>query len=151
MMEQMPHDVYDKIEIGAHAIFKKTVSGTDIMLYAGMSGDFSPHHMDELYAAHTRFKHRVAHPMLIGTMVGATLFRLFPSGTRMISRNFSSCAPVFVNDTVTVLAEVTAKHPSLRQLEIAFKCYNQHQELVMTGNALEAMDMHEQEKELTDR
>jgi 3-hydroxybutyryl-CoA dehydratase len=68
---------FDELSVGQSARFSKTISETDIYLYAGISGDFNPAHVNEEYAATTFFKTRIAHGMLtasfISTLVGTIL------------------------------------------------------------------------------
>lgn len=133
----------DSLAVGDFSLFTKTVSETDVTLYAGISADFSPVHMNEPFAARTRFGSRVAHPMLIGSMVGGAIFRLLSPGAYPVKREFAMVAPVYMGETVTVRAEVAAIDRENRQVTVAFECYNQKRELVLTGSSLEAMDLTE--------
>ncbi|MDD5171072.1 MAG: MaoC/PaaZ C-terminal domain-containing protein, partial [Syntrophales bacterium] len=56
----------EKLQIGDTAEFTKTVSEADVYLYAGVTGDFNPAHINEIYASQTFFKTRIAHGMLAG-------------------------------------------------------------------------------------
>ncbi len=129
--------VMDTIQVGQYSIFKKTVSGTDIMLYAGMSGDFSPLHMDELFAEKRKLSSRTVHPMLLFTMAGGAIHRLFPLGVDTVSRSFQTMAPVYVNETVTLVAEVENIDREQHRVTLSVRCYNQEDALVMKGVSIE--------------
>lgn len=125
------------IQVGQYSLFKKTVSGTDIMLYAGLSGDFSPLYMNELFAAETRFSSRTVHPMLLFSMVGGAIHRLFPLGVDTISRSFQTIAPVYVDETVTAIAEIESIDRDRKQVTLSLQCYNQKDALVLKGTSIE--------------
>ncbi len=138
MNRQKPDEsAIDTIQVGQHTLFKKTVSGTDIMLYAGLSGDFSPLYMDEVFAAETIFSSRTVHPMLLFSMAGGAIHRLLPLGVDTISRSFQTVTPVFVNETVTVIAEVKSIDRGQKQVTLSIHCYNQKDDLVMKGTSIE--------------
>lgn len=65
-MMQFEQKTVDNLKIGDFSLFTKTVSETDIVLYAGISADFAPVHLNEQYAAQTRFGSRIAHPHAVG-------------------------------------------------------------------------------------
>lgn len=133
----------DSLEPGSFALFTKTVSETDVTLYAGISADFSPVHMNGQYGKKTGFKDRVAHPMLIGSMAGGAVFRLLTPGSYCLKREFQTIAPVYMGDTVTVRAEVVAVDTGKKQVRVEFECYNQRADLVMRGESLETLDFTE--------
>ena len=130
----------EEIKIGDRALFTKTVSETDITLYAGISADFSPLYLNQQFAEERKFKTRTAHPMLIATMAGGAIYRLVPLGSWCVRRNFETLAPVFPGDTITILARISGTDLEKGQLEVSVECYNQKEELVMVGSSLEEIE-----------
>jgi 3-hydroxybutyryl-CoA dehydratase len=97
----------DKISLGDAAEFSKTVSETDVYLYAGIIGDFNPAHLNEAYAQKTFFKTRIAHGMLTAGFISTILGTQLPGpGTIYMKQSLSFLAPVRFGDTITARAEV---------------------------------------------
>lgn len=133
----------ESLRIGDKALFVKTVSETDITLYAGSSADFSPLYLNQQFAEANRFHTRTAHPMLIGTMAGGAIYRLLPLGSWCLKRSFETVAPVFPGDTITILARITGINYECKQIDVEFECYNQKEELVMRGTSWEELKQQE--------
>lgn len=140
---QFEQKTIDSLKVGDFSLFTKTVSETDVTLYAGISADFAPVHMNEQYAQQTRFGRRVAHPMLVGSMVGGAVFRLLSPSSYPVKREFEMVAPVYMGETVTVRAEIAAIDKGKNTVTVEFECYNQNRELVLRGKSLETMDIAE--------
>lgn len=143
---QFEQKTADTVRIGDFALFTKTVSETDITLYAGISADFAPVHLNEQYAAQTRFKSRTAHPMLLGAMAGGAIYRLLSPSSVCVKREFEMIAPVYAGETVTIRAEIVSADRDNKQATVEFECYNVKEELVMRGSSLEALDLVEGEQ-----
>ncbi|MDZ7599170.1 MAG: MaoC family dehydratase [Desulfobacterales bacterium] len=102
----------DRLSVGDAAEFCKTVSESDIYLYAGVTGDFNPAHIDAVYAAGTFFKKRIAHGMLSAGFISAVIGTRLPgTGTIYLKQELRFLAPVYVGDTITARVVVTAIHP----------------------------------------
>jgi 3-hydroxybutyryl-CoA dehydratase len=126
-----------EISIGDGASLAKTISETDIYLYAGITGDFNPAHIDECYASHTFFKSRIAHGMLIAGFISAILGTRFPGpGTIYIRQALSFLAPVRIGDTITASVEVIERHPEKNRIRLKTICRNQEGIMVLDGEAL---------------
>ena len=145
-MMQFEQKTVDTLKIGDFSLFTKTVSETDIVLYAGISADFAPVHLNEQYAAQTRFGSRIAHPMLLGTMAGGAIYRLLSPSSICVKREFEVIAPVFAGETVTIRAEIASLDREHRRVVVDFECYNVKEELVLRGSSLEALDLVEGEQ-----
>ena len=145
-MMQFEQKTVDTLKIGDFSLFTKTVSETDIVLYAGISADFAPVHLNEQYAAQTRFGSRIAHPMLLGTMAGGAIYRLLSPSSICVKREFEVIAPVFAGETVTIRAEIASLDREHNRVVVEFECYNVKEELVLRGSALEALDLVEGEQ-----
>lgn len=127
---------FDEIEVGDHASLVRTLSQRDIDLFAAMSGDVNPAHMDPVYARTDMFHRVVAHGMWGGTLVSTVLGTELPGpGTIYISQDLHFQAPVGLGDTITVT--VTAKQKIADKQRIIFDCCcsNQKGENVILGTA----------------
>ena len=145
-MMQFEQKTVDTLKIGDFSLFTKTVSETVIVLYAGISADFAPVHLNEQYAAQTRFGSRIAHPMLLGTMAGGAIYRLLSPSSICVKREFEVIAPVFAGETVTIRAEIASLDREHNRVVVEFECYNVKEELVLRGSSLEALDLVEGEQ-----
>ncbi|MBR9985120.1 MAG: MaoC family dehydratase, partial [Desulfosarcina sp.] len=101
---------FDQLTIGDSDRFSKTVTDTDIYLFAGVTGDFNPAHIDEAYAQGTFFKTRIAHGMLSAGFISAVIGTRLPGpGTVYMRQTLDFLAPVRIGDTVTATVEVVEK------------------------------------------
>jgi 3-hydroxybutyryl-CoA dehydratase len=101
---------FDALQLGDSASFTKTVSETDIYLFAGITGDMNPAHVDAVSAAEGMFKQRIAHGMLTGSFISTVLAMQLPGpGTIYVGQNLQFRGPVFMGDTVTARVECTEK------------------------------------------
>ncbi len=99
---------FEDLEEGMSESLSKTISEADIALFAGMSGDNNPVHLDEEYAQSTPFKGRVAHGMLAASVISAALASRLPGpGSVYLGQNLRFKAPIRPGDTVH--ARVTVK------------------------------------------
>lgn len=97
----------NEIQVGDAAEFSKTVSETDIYLFAGITGDLNPAHINEEAAAQSRFGGRIAHGMLVSGFISTVLGMYLPGpGTIYLSQELKFTAPVRIGETVTARAEV---------------------------------------------
>ena len=130
------------IKVGDKATFSKTVSEADVVSFAQITGDSNPLHLDEAYAAKTRFKGRIAHGMLSAGFISAALgTKLAPNATVVyLSQQLRFQRPVKIGDTVTATCEVTAVQPERRFVTVKTDCVNQAGEEIVTGEALVLLD-----------
>lgn len=127
----------DMLQVGDAAEFSKTVSESDIYLYAGITGDFNPAHVNEAYAKKTYFKTRIAHGMLAAGFISAILGTQLPGpGTIYMKQELSFLAPVRIGDTITARVEVTEIIKEKKQVKLRTTCSNQEGELVLDGEAV---------------
>jgi 3-hydroxybutyryl-CoA dehydratase len=98
----------NELEIGQTASMRKTVTEADIVLFAGVTGDFNPAHIDEEYAQESMFKGRIAHGMMSAGFISAVLAMKLPGpGTIYLGQTLQFKAPVRIGDTVTATVTVT--------------------------------------------
>jgi 3-hydroxybutyryl-CoA dehydratase len=127
----------DKLHVGDAAEFAKTVTETDIYLYAGITGDFNPAHVNEEYAKNTFFKTRIAHGMLTAGFISAIIANQLPGpGTIYLKQDLSFLAPVRIGDTITGLVEILELHMEKNRVRLKTTCSNQDGVIVLTGEGL---------------
>ena len=127
----------DKIQVGETAEFAKTVTETDIYLYAGITGDFNPAHVNEAYAKNTFFKTRIAHGMLTAGFISAIIANQLPGpGTIYMKQELSFLAPVRIGDTITARVEVLELDAEKNRVRLKTTCSNQDGVTVLEGFGL---------------
>jgi len=127
----------DELKVGDTAEFTKTVSEADVYLYAGVTGDANPAHIDEVHASKTFFKTRIAHGMLLGGFISTVLGNRLPgNGTIYMKQNLEFLAPVRIGDTVTARAEVLEVIKEENRVRLRTTCLNQEGKMVVDGEAL---------------
>ena len=95
--------VFDEIAIGSSASITRTLTAEDIQLFAILSGDINPQHLDADYALSTRFHGVIAHGMLGGALISAVLGTRLPGpGTIYLGQTLKFLAPARIGDTLTV-------------------------------------------------
>lgn len=114
---------FEDLEIGTTSSFSKTVTDADIVLFAGISGDTNPVHLDHDYASGTMFKGRIAHGMLTAAFLSAVLGARMPGpGAIYLSQSLRFRAPVRIGDTVRARATVIALDAKRRRATLETKC-----------------------------
>ena len=122
--------------VGQSASITKTVSETDVYLFAGITGDLNPAHTDEEYAKGTHFKTRIAHGMLSGGLISAVLGMKLPGpGTIYTGQTLKFLAPVRIGDTITATAQIKELDPAKGRVVLTTTCTNQDGVAVTTGEA----------------
>jgi 3-hydroxybutyryl-CoA dehydratase len=113
----------EDIDVGMSATYAKTVSDADIVLFAGISGDSNPVHVDDDYARETMFKGRIAHGMLTASFISAVLGTRLPGpGCIYLSQNLRFKAPVRIGDTVRAVVEVTEVDRERARVTVSTRC-----------------------------
>ena len=128
-------------EIGQRASFTKTVTESDVTMFAGLTGDFNPVHVDAEYARKSRFGQRVAHGIFTVGLISAVLGNKLPGpGCIYLSQQIEFLAPVFIGDTITAVVEITEWREDKRIMTLKTDCYNQVQKEILTGKAVLLVD-----------
>jgi 3-hydroxybutyryl-CoA dehydratase len=126
----------DEIKIGDSAQISKTITEGDIELFARVTGDFNPLHLDHAYAEKTMFKGRIAHGLLSVGLVSAVLGNILPGhGTIYLSQEVKFLAPVRIGDTITARVEVIELIPEKNKAKFRTTCINQDGKMVVDGVA----------------
>jgi 3-hydroxybutyryl-CoA dehydratase len=127
----------DRLQVGDVAEFAKTVTETDIYLYAGITGDFNPAHVNEAYAKNTFFKTRIAHGMLTAGFISAIIANQLPGpGTIYMKQDLSFLAPVRIGDTITARVEILELNTEKNRVRLKTTCSNQDGVMVLAGEGL---------------
>lgn len=126
----------EDIQEGMSAFYSRTVTEADIVLFAGISGDFNPLHLNREFAEQTRFGGNIAHGMLTASLISTVIGTKLPGpGAIYMSQNLRFTAPVKAGDTVTARAVVTEVDVAKRRCRLDTKCTVGNQ-VVVTGEAL---------------
>lgn len=134
-MTTISNTPYSALEVGQTARFEKTIGERDIQLFAAMSGDRNPVHLDAEFARGTLFKERIAHGMLSGALISAAVACTLPGpGTIYLGQTMRFARPVKIGDTITVHVEILEKLPKNR-VRVGTNVFNQNEELVVEGEA----------------
>lgn len=126
----------DTIQLGDSASFTKTVTESDIILYAGISGDFNPAHINAEAAKESMFGQRIAHGMLSAGFISCVLGMHLPGpGTIYMGQELKFLKPVYIGDTVTATATVVEKLDDKNIIKLETVCTNQNGDVVIKGMA----------------
>ncbi|MDG2274028.1 MAG: MaoC/PaaZ C-terminal domain-containing protein [Halioglobus sp.] len=135
-MSTITNYTYDEITIGQTATYSKLIEERDVQLFAAVSGDVNPVHLDATFAATTQFKSCIAHGMLSGAVISAAIAMELPGpGTIYLGQSLRFRLPVKLGDSINVNLEVTDKKDKHGFVTLDCNVFNQHQQLVVTGTA----------------
>ncbi|MCE4557131.1 bifunctional enoyl-CoA hydratase/phosphate acetyltransferase [Pelomonas cellulosilytica] len=127
---------FDEIAVGDSASLERTVTAADLQLFAVLSGDVNPQHLDAGFAASTRFHGVIAHGMFGGALISAVLGTRLPGpGTIYLGQTLKFLAPVRIGDVLQVCVTVTSREAEHRRLTLACRCVNQQGQTVIEGEA----------------
>ena len=128
--------LFDEINVGDCASLERTLTEQDITLFAVMSGDINPAHVDPEYAMDSRFREVIGHGMWSGALISTVLGTDFPGpGTIYLGQNLRFRRPVKVGDTITVKVTATQKDAEKGKVILDTECVNQEGEVVVSGTA----------------
>lgn len=131
----MNHTI-DELYVGQSSSFSKTITETDVYLFAGVTGDFNPAHVNAQYAQDTPFKKRIAHGMLSASLISTILGTNLPGkGTIYMGQKVQFLAPVYLGDTITAMVEVKELIPEKNRVILHTYCKNQDGAMVLDGEA----------------
>ena len=124
--------------IGESARFTKTVSESDVYLFAGITGDLNPAHVNEEEAKTNLFGKRIVHGILITGFISTVIGMHLPGqGTIYMEQNWKFLKPVYIGDTVSAIVEITdIINKEKNILKLSTKVMNQNGQIVMDGFAV---------------
>lgn len=126
----------NELKIGDKDYFEKTITETDVYLYAGITGDFNPAHINQVASEKTMFKGRIAHGMLTAGLISAVLGTKLPGpGTIYLGQELKFTKPVRIGDTIKAEVEVVEIIPEKNRVKFKTICTNQNNEVVLEGMA----------------
>jgi acyl dehydratase len=135
-MSVIENRTFEDIEVGDSATSERALSWRDIELFAVMSGDVNPAHVDEEYARTDRFHGIVAHGMWGASLISALLGTRLPGpGTIYLEQTLRFRHPVTIGDTVSVSVTVVSKESEHQRVVLDCRCDNQRGETVIDGSA----------------
>lgn len=125
-----------ELNIGDKASFQKTITETDVYLYAGITGDLNPAHINQVEAEKTMFQGRIAHGMLTAGLVSAVLGMQLPGpGSIYLGQELKFMSPVKIGDTIKAEVEVIEKFEEKNRIKLSTICTNQNGVEVLIGVA----------------
>ncbi|HEX8246845.1 MAG TPA: MaoC family dehydratase [Pyrinomonadaceae bacterium] len=125
-----------ELKIGDKFSTSKQITDAVVRGFAELSGDYNPIHLDDEFAAGTRFGKRIAHGMISGALISAVLgYELKDRKIVYLSQTLKFTAPVFIDDTVTATATVTNIREDKNIVIVETICTNQSGETVVKGEA----------------
>jgi len=135
-MEYIENKTFDEIAVGDSATLERTLTAEDIDLFAVMSGDVNPAHVDEEFAKDEMFHEVIGHGMWGGALISAVLGTELPGpGTIYLNQSLSFRKPVGIGDKITVKITVTEKIEGRNRLIFSCECRNQDDKVVIEGIA----------------
>ena len=132
----MRYDI-NELTIGQTAEFTKTISESDVYLFAGITGDHNPMHVNDIYAKESRFGERIVHGLLSSSLISTVIGTKLPgNGSVYIEQNLTFKAPVVFGDTISAVVEVKEIEVSKNRVKLRTYCKNQYDEIVIDGYAV---------------
>lgn len=136
LLDVIENRTFDEIQVGDSATLSRTLRPEDIQLFAVISGDMNPTHVDPEFAASSQFREVVGHGMWGGLLFSNILGTQFPGpGTIYVEQSLHFERPVRIGDTLTVTVTCTRKFEHNHHLLLDCRCVNQEGELVIHGHA----------------
>jgi acyl dehydratase len=128
------HEAFAALPVGKKVTVRKTVSESDVYLFAGLTGDLSPNHVDEAYMRTTRYGRRIAHgALLVGLMSNASTKIITDLPGTIVSYGYDRIrfpAPCFLGDTVTVTYEIVERDEAARKTFARVTCTTERGDVV---------------------
>lgn len=136
-MEETMKNLSRDITVGMSATIERSVESADVELFARISGDVNPVHLDDEFAASTRFGKRIAHGLLVASYISAVLGTKLPGpGSIYLNQSLRFLHPVYLGDVITAEATVVSVRSDKPIITLSTTCRNQDGELVLDGEAV---------------
>ncbi len=134
--EFLENHPFAEIRVGDSASLVRNVTNRDIQLFAAVSGDVNPAHVDALYAKSSHFHEIIAHGMLGASLISTVLGTRFPGpGTIYLGQSLKFLKPVHIGETLTVTVTVKSLDDVKRRLILDTRCVDQAGDVVIEGEA----------------
>ena len=136
-IDMIENHTFGEMHVGDSAQLSRTLKAEDIQLFAAMSGDVNPAHMDPEYARSTQFHGVIAHGMWGAALISTVLGTQYPGpGTIYLGQSLRFLRPLHVGDTLDVSLTVAAMDEKNHHVTMDCRCTDQHGAEVITGSAL---------------
>lgn len=127
----------EEIKVGDSAEFSKTISESDVYLFAGITGDLNPFHINEAYSKNTFFKGRIAHGILLAGFISTVVGCHLPGpGAIYVKQELKFMAPARIGDTITAKATATEVNQEKNRVILQTQCLNEDGDVVLDGQAV---------------
>ena len=127
---------FEDLKVGMKDQTQKTITEADVLLFSGVSTDTNPLHISEEAAKKSIFKSRVAHGMLVASLISAVLGTKLPGeGTIYLGQELKFKRPVYLGNTITAICEITELIPEKSLVILNTTCVNQDGVEVISGKA----------------
>lgn len=137
---------FEDLFLGQSETYRRTVSASDVVGFAEISGDRNPIHLSEHFAARTPFKSRIAHGLYTASLISAVLGTRLPGpGAVYLSQTLKFMAPVHIDDVVDVVVEVVELMPEKKRARLSCVC-KVADTVVLEGEALVMVPTRDQLK-----
>lgn len=135
IIEELSGYFFEDLKVGMTAVYARTIGPADLVMFAGISGDTNPMHLNEEYAGQTMFAGTIAHGMLCSSFISTVVGTRLPGpGCVYVSQTLKFKAPVRPGDTVTARATVTELIPSKNRAILETIC-TVRDKIVISGEA----------------
>lgn len=130
----MKHYSFEDIKLGLSEYFTSTVTEKQMKMFAELSGDFNPMHIDSAYAKDRGYKDRVAYGMMVSSLYSTLVGMYLPGEKCLLNRSdVNYRKPVYIGDRLTVSGEIIDKRLGTRRIRIKGKMINQEGDIVNTA------------------
>ncbi len=141
-MDERQGYFFDDLSEGMSAVFSKTITEADLLMFAGVSGDTNPIHLDQDFASRTMFEGRIAHGMLTASLISTVLGTKLPGpGAIYVTQDLRFLAPVRIGDTVIARVAVAELNTERNRATLATTC-TVGDTKVLDGNAVMMVPRH---------
>lgn len=128
---------YEELKVGQSAEVSKTITEADIIMFAGITTDCNPIHINEEYAKTTVFGKRIAHGILVSGLISSVLANKLPGpGCIYMGQELKFTTPVYIGDTITARVEITELRDDKKIVRLSTICTNQDGKEVIVGSAV---------------
>jgi 3-hydroxybutyryl-CoA dehydratase len=125
------------VRVDQSAVVTRQVTAADVLVFADLTGDHNPVHLDEQYAARTQFGRPIAHGMFAAGLISSAIANQLPGpGTIYLSQTLKFRAPVYVGDTVTVTIRVLTVREDKPIASLSTECRTQTGTVAVEGEAV---------------
>ncbi len=133
-MSILTNYTFDELAIGQKETYSKTLTDQAIQLFAILSGDNNPVHLDDEYAKNSHFGERVGHGMWIGAVISAAVATKLPGpGSIYVSQSLKFLRAIVPGDEITVQLSVTEKDEKKKMVKLDCRATNQNGKIVLRG------------------